>query len=777
MKIKSICFVGVLMCLTLASCGGNADDKTEEKEKYTISFNTNGGSAVNLIEAYEGDAITSPTSTKDCYSFAGWYTEEALTTLYEFTTMPAYNFELYAKWTAVVYTVTYHLNGGTNGVNPETYSIDGENSILQEPTKDYCVFKGWFTEESFVNQMVSIPNSYGKNLDLYAKWSEKYNITYHLNGGTNGDNPSEYQAYSGKVALKDPSYGDLTFLGWFTDDKFENQITAIDTNLNANIDLYAKFANGLVTSESSSGITIVAYAGYSINTVTELVIPNSINGKDVIEINKGALNGLSSLVSLSIPFIGSIKGEVGVNKDSNVLSYAFGNTKYDNSYQAAQPYSCTVNSGGTSMNYSNTFGYIPLSLREITITGETVLSKGCLSDLRYVESISLTNLTATSINEAAFYKCYNLRSIVINSTITSIAGFAFNECYRLTTVYNYSSLSVEAGSSENGNVAFYAVEVLKDPTTDHYLYAGDFLFYDNGTSCYLMGYKGDDVNIVTPDYTKEYSIYKYAFALANFESVVFSEKVTSIGSFAFMTNSNLKRVTISKNITLINSGAFSSDRELWEVWNLSSLTIVVGESGENGNAGFYAKAVYTTATDPSQVFVEGDFYFMNIGDKVKLILYAGADADVSLPKTHDSYILGTYAFYQNNYVKKIFIPSNVKELEDASIFNLFYLNSIILPNDIVIHSGAINASPVTSMIIPSGAIVEQNGILNMSKLETLYVRSIEYAKVMDASRGLSYVKKLYVTTDATEISSYVKSNYTKGGQEVYSDVTYDIYEN
>ncbi|MBK8419012.1 InlB B-repeat-containing protein [Candidatus Villigracilis saccharophilus] len=67
---------------------------------YTITFNSNGGSAVGAITQPFGSAVSAPTApTKTGNTFGGWYSDAGLTTAYTFTTMPASDITLYAKWT------------------------------------------------------------------------------------------------------------------------------------------------------------------------------------------------------------------------------------------------------------------------------------------------------------------------------------------------------------------------------------------------------------------------------------------------------------------------------------------------------------------------------------------------------------------------------------------------------------------------------------------------------------------------------------------------------
>jgi uncharacterized repeat protein (TIGR02543 family) len=88
----------------------------EDVVTYTITFETNGGTAVTAITQAAGTAVTAPTApTKEGFTFGGWYSDSALTTAYTFGNMPAENITLYAKWTAVVVnqTISFEENGGS----------------------------------------------------------------------------------------------------------------------------------------------------------------------------------------------------------------------------------------------------------------------------------------------------------------------------------------------------------------------------------------------------------------------------------------------------------------------------------------------------------------------------------------------------------------------------------------------------------------------------------------------------------------------------------------
>lgn len=90
----------------------NATEVIEEKE-YTISFDTDGGSAVNSQKIKENSKVTKPSDpTKDKYKFLGWYLDDEL---YSFDAKITKDITLKAKWEYVP-TVTYKVEELTGSI-------------------------------------------------------------------------------------------------------------------------------------------------------------------------------------------------------------------------------------------------------------------------------------------------------------------------------------------------------------------------------------------------------------------------------------------------------------------------------------------------------------------------------------------------------------------------------------------------------------------------------------------------------------------------------------
>ena len=104
--------------------------------KYTITFDTNGGSEIAPITQDYGTAITAPADpTREGYTFIGWDREIP-------ATMPAENVTVTAQWEINQYTITFDTNGGSE-IAPITQDYGTAIAAPADPTREGYTFIGW----------------------------------------------------------------------------------------------------------------------------------------------------------------------------------------------------------------------------------------------------------------------------------------------------------------------------------------------------------------------------------------------------------------------------------------------------------------------------------------------------------------------------------------------------------------------------------------------------------------------------------------------------------
>ena len=167
--------------------------------KYTITFDTNGGSEIAPITQDYGTEITAPDNpTRKGYTFKGWDKEIP-------KTMPAENITVKAQWEINQYTITFDTNGGSE-IAPITQDYGTEITAPDNPTRKGYTFKGWDKE---------IPETMpAENITVKAQWeTNQYTIAFDTNGGS--EIAPITQDYGTKITTPDnPTRKGYTFKGW-----------------------------------------------------------------------------------------------------------------------------------------------------------------------------------------------------------------------------------------------------------------------------------------------------------------------------------------------------------------------------------------------------------------------------------------------------------------------------------------------------------------------------------------------------------------------------------
>jgi len=216
--------------------------------QYIVTFDSQGGSSVPSQTIPANGLVTEPTDpTRAGYTFAGWYKEPACTTSWNFLTDTVTStLTLYARWTAVSYTITYQLDGGTNDPdNPSSYSVESAAITLKNPSKAGYTFAGWSgTDVTDVQMNVTIPAGSTGNRIYTAHWTEipvtSYTVTFDSQGGSSV--PSQTIPASGLVIQPtDPTRAGYTFAGWYKEPACTTSWNFLTDTVTSTLTLYARW--------------------------------------------------------------------------------------------------------------------------------------------------------------------------------------------------------------------------------------------------------------------------------------------------------------------------------------------------------------------------------------------------------------------------------------------------------------------------------------------------------------------------------------------------------
>ena len=208
-----------------------------EKAKYTVTFDTDGGSAVASQEVYEGGNATepSPAPTKAGNTFDGWQLNGAT---YSFDTPVDSNITLTAKWIPVstpdpeehVITITYKVEYGSwndGSAQPKTQSLTltGDASGALEPPAvgnaptTNCKAGKWKTESGELPATITYADTTDGEITYTYAYAQKeqFTITFDSDGGSA---VQSQQVYEGDFATKpaNPTKAGMSFAYWVTAD-------------------------------------------------------------------------------------------------------------------------------------------------------------------------------------------------------------------------------------------------------------------------------------------------------------------------------------------------------------------------------------------------------------------------------------------------------------------------------------------------------------------------------------------------------------------------------
>ena len=193
----------------------------EVKQKFTVTFNSDGGTAVASQQVEEGKKIVRPTDpTKQYYDFDGWYHTSG-----EKWSFIGYvvteDITLVAHWVPTKYSITYNLNGGSvMGELPSFYTYFEDVSLTQ-PDKYNCSFMYWQVEGTGeIIYGIIYAQTFSKNLVLNAIYNGPfYVVSVFSQDETLGTVSGTCANIEGTMVTVTATPGiGIDFTGWYVDD-------------------------------------------------------------------------------------------------------------------------------------------------------------------------------------------------------------------------------------------------------------------------------------------------------------------------------------------------------------------------------------------------------------------------------------------------------------------------------------------------------------------------------------------------------------------------------
>ena len=212
-----------------------------EINRYTITFDTAGGSEIAPITQDYGTNITAPANpTRKGYTFKGWDKEIP-------ETMPAENITVKAQWEINRYTITFDTAGGSE-IAPITQDYGTAITAPADPTREGYTFIGW--DKAIPTTMPA------ENITVTAQWKDSEKPTGEIK-----INENSWKAF----------LNNITF-GLFFKDTQTVTITAAD-NSGETVTVEYLLSDKELTKAEFDGMTFTVYtAPFGIDPDNEYII-------------------------------------------------------------------------------------------------------------------------------------------------------------------------------------------------------------------------------------------------------------------------------------------------------------------------------------------------------------------------------------------------------------------------------------------------------------------------------------------------------------------------
>lgn len=433
-------------------------------------------------------------------------------------------------------------------------------------------------------------------------------------------------------------------------------------------------------------LTFIGYgAFYNCSSLTTITIPSSVT-----RIEESAFSNCTSLKDVYITDISAWCSILFGDYNSNPLYYA------ENLYLNEELVTDVVVPDGVA--FISDYAFYSYDKLTSIVLPEGIESIGTYAfrDCACLSSITIPD-SVTEIKSGAFYNCAGLASIIFgkNSKLTTIGDYAFElcralttitvpvkvtsigekafyNCYKLIEVINKSSLSIYTTGTNNGYIGYYALKVL--PSGNSQIINQDgLLFYDANGAMMLIGYVGEEKDLILPEtYNgKSYQIIKYAFYGLELNSLTIPDGII-IEKGALNGCKGLTSITLSLNAKYL--GYLFGDEEANYIYTEipSTLTDIVITGGYIYNESFRGCRNIVNVT-VSNISTIGSYAFYGCSALETVSLCEGITD------------IGSYAFYECSALSNITLPSSLTYIGEYAFKGCAFSSASISAS--VVHIG------------------------------------------------------------------------------------------
>ncbi|MGD9604868.1 MAG: leucine-rich repeat protein [Bacilli bacterium] len=683
---------------------------------YTVTFNGNGGTLTSGSESQiiqHGAHAVAPIYNMDGYVPVF---NKPLTYITEDT-------QIEVIWKQL-YTITFDSQGGVGGTTQVSITTGSSMPNAEAPSRTDYIFQGYYTGTEGTGTQYYKANmssarvwSIESDFTLYAYWLQATpGLVYSLNSdgtyrisGYNGDSsnvliPQIYQgaevtaigiaAFKNKIhvtsiTLPDTitSIGKEAFFGATEIQSiiipihvsqvgikaFGNCTSLLSIEVHSDNQYFSSFEGVLMNKEWT---TLLAYPGgkttisYSIPMGIDMVEEFAFASNHYLE----SINISSSITQIHLNAFVDLSNLSKILVDLNCMHYKVMDGILYNFDQTILLFAPRKLLTEVVIPYGvikiNDYAfYKSTDLKSIEFS-ETITQIG---QYAFANTTSLTSLILNeqlqTINSYAFYKSTSLTSITIPKAVNNIGTYVFYGCSSLTS-FEITNLATTIGS--NLLTGCFNLQVLKIPLKNT---------YNSGNNSYFKYYFGAinySSNVVIPYFIDEIHIIEgvqaipaYAFYNCNMNTTItLPSSITSIGNQAFFGCKSITSLQLPKNIDAIGNQVFMG-MELLESIQM-----------ETGNTHF--------------ISIDGVLYDASI---TTLIAYPAAKETAhTIPTSVTS--IASYAFAYQQYITSLVLEEQILSVGNFAFSHMAALTSISIGSNVnIIGIGAFSYNSKLEFIL------------------------------------------------------------------------------